>query len=225
MTWLARLKKQKGPDTHPTKPTEPTEPGFVGFVGTPEGHIQKISGSVEPANDAPATWNVVIPPGTSAAPIATFRAAPMALDAAQRAAGAPPSRDPDADCWPHSTAMTGAEIDTFTARLARFTDKGLLDLDAGERLADKLVIRGREQDDRRQCLECTHLHPGGAAGAAATGSGPVWPSGRGMRSCPPTLWASCSGATGLPMRCQPEKAGGKQDDGNQEQKIWSLEVG
>ena len=158
MTWLARLKKQKGPDTHPTKPTEP---GFVGFVGTPEGHIQKISGSVEPANDAPATWNVVIPPGTSAAPIATFRAAPMALDAAQRAAGAPPSRDPDADCWPHSTAMTGAEIDTFTARLARFTDKGLLDLDAGERLADKLVIRGREQDDRRQCLECTHLHRGG----------------------------------------------------------------
>ena len=152
MSWLARLKKQKGPDTHPT---EPTKPGFVGSVGTPDGHIHKISGSVEPANDAPDTWNVYIPPGTSAATIAKFRAASSALDAAQRAAGIPPLRDPDANCWPHSAAMTGAEIDTFTARLVRFTDKGL-DLDTSERLADKLVIRDRERDDKRLCLECGH---------------------------------------------------------------------
>lgn len=65
--------------------------------------------------------------------------------------------------WPASTAMTGAEIDTFMARLARFTDKGL-DLDAGERLADKLVRRDREQDDRRHCLECLHLNGGGRCG-------------------------------------------------------------
>lgn len=52
--------------------------------------------------------------------------------------------------------MTGAEIDTFTARLVRFTDKGLT-LDDGEVLADKLVTRDRESDDRRLCLECTHL--------------------------------------------------------------------
>lgn len=64
--------------------------------------------------------------------------------------------DPDRWAWPHSAAMTGAEIDTFTARLARFTDKGLT-LDDGEALADKLVMRDREADDRRLCLECTHL--------------------------------------------------------------------
>ena len=52
--------------------------------------------------------------------------------------------------------MTGAEIDTFTARLSRFTDKGLI-LDDGEALADKLVIRDRESDDRHLCLECLHL--------------------------------------------------------------------
>ena len=156
MSWLARLKRQKAPDTHPTKPTEP---GFVGFVGTPDGHIQKISGSVEPANEAPDTWNVYIPPGTSAATIAKFRAASMALDAAQCPAGVRPLHDPDADCWPHSAAMTGAEIDIFTARLVRFTDKGLY-MDAGERLADKLVIRDRERNDRRLCLECLHLHRG-----------------------------------------------------------------
>ena len=121
MSWLARLKRHKGPDTDPT---EPTKPGFVGFVGTPDGHIQEITGSAEPANDAPA--------------------------------------DSDRWCWPHSVAMNGREIDTFAARLARFTDKGL-DLDAGERLADRLVIRDREHDDRRLCLECLHLH-GGAGG-------------------------------------------------------------
>ncbi len=64
--------------------------------------------------------------------------------------------NPDRWCYPYSTAMTGREIDTFTARLARFTNKGL-GLDAGERLADKLVIRDRDKDDRRICLECSHL--------------------------------------------------------------------
>ena len=52
--------------------------------------------------------------------------------------------------------MNSMEIDTFTARLARFTDKGL-GLDDAEALADKLVTRDRESDDRRLCLECFHL--------------------------------------------------------------------
>ena len=64
--------------------------------------------------------------------------------------------DRDRWCWPHSTAMNSGEIDTYTARLARFTDKGMSLADA-ERLADKLVIRDRDGDDRRLCLECTHL--------------------------------------------------------------------
>lgn len=59
--------------------------------------------------------------------------------------------------------MNGAEIDTFTARLARFTDKGL-GLNDAEALADKLVTRDREADDRRLCLECVHL-AGHAAGS------------------------------------------------------------
>ena len=73
--------------------------------------------------------------------------------------GAP---DPDRWCWPLSEAMNTAEIDTFMARLARFTDKGL-SLDMAEALADKLVKRDREKDDRRLCLECVHL-AGHAAG-------------------------------------------------------------
>ena len=125
MSWLARLKNPKGPDTHPTKTTETIgiakDPVFVVSVGTRGGHIQKHEVMFVAAN------------GTGT--------------------------DPDRWCWPHSSAMNTCEIDTFTARLARFTDKGL-DLDAGERWADKLVLRERESDDRQICLECTHLHQG-----------------------------------------------------------------
>jgi hypothetical protein len=59
--------------------------------------------------------------------------------------------------------MNGAEIDTFMARLARFIDEGLV-LEEAEALADKLVIRDREADDRRVCLECVHLRHGGRCG-------------------------------------------------------------
>lgn len=66
----------------------------------------------------------------------------------------------DRSCWPHSQAMNSGEIDTFTARLGRFTDKGMA-YDQAEALADKLVQRDREGDDRRLCLECRHLQGAG----------------------------------------------------------------
>ena len=81
--------------------------------------------------------------------------------APNRAANAP-APDSDRWCWPVSAAMNTGEIDTFTARLTLFTDKGLK-LDDAETLADKLVIRDREKDDRRLCLECLHLAGYGAA--------------------------------------------------------------
>lgn len=74
-----------------------------------------------------------------------------------------PAPDSNRWCWPHSSAMNGAEIETFTARLTRFTDKGLR-LDDADDLADKLVRRDRDLDDRRLCLECIHL--AGQSGAA-----------------------------------------------------------
>ena len=64
--------------------------------------------------------------------------------------------DPDRWCWPHTQAMNTAEIDTFMARLARFTDKRMA-LEAAEALADRLVARDREADARRVCVECAHL--------------------------------------------------------------------
>lgn len=68
--------------------------------------------------------------------------------------------DPDRWCWPHSSAMNGEEIDTYTRRLHQFTRCGLAEPEA-ESLADKLVTRDREFDDRRLCLECLNLKTGG----------------------------------------------------------------
>lgn len=68
-----------------------------------------------------------------------------------------PAVDPDRWCWPKSEAMNSVEIDTFVARLEQFTNIGLPLID-GESLADKLVVRDREADDRRFCLECRHLY-------------------------------------------------------------------
>ncbi len=72
-----------------------------------------------------------------------------------------PAPDLDRWCWPHSSAMNTAEIENFTARLLRCTAKGLPVLDS-EALADKLVNRDREQDDRVICLECMNLGGYGA---------------------------------------------------------------
>jgi hypothetical protein len=71
------------------------------------------------------------------------------------------SIDFDRWCWPHSTAMNTREMDTFLARMARFADVGMSYM-AAERLADQLVIRDRDSDDRRLCLECRHLSGRGA---------------------------------------------------------------
>lgn len=56
MGWLARLKNQKSPDTHPTKTTKTVS---VVSVGYPQGYFQKFDGAVAnpetPAANAPAT--------------------------------------------------------------------------------------------------------------------------------------------------------------------------
>ena len=168
MSWLARLKTSKTPEKDASKTTETV---FVVSEAPTLAPLQKIEAAAAAANDpapTPATVQMVStadsasgavidigtirPPGLSA----KLQAASLALDAQIHAAGALPGYDPDRDCWPHSTAMKGSEIDLFTARMARFTDKGVRHADA-ESLVDKLVIRDRDSDDRRLCLECSHL--------------------------------------------------------------------
>ncbi len=94
------------------------------------------------------------PAGTPSTAPDKVRAASLALDAVILASGM--EADPDCWCWPESTALNTAEMEAFTVRLSRFTDMGLT-MSLSESLADKLVIRDRDGDDRRLCLECPHL--------------------------------------------------------------------
>ena len=148
MTWLARLKKTGAvPEMDATKPTKP---GFVGSVAPIPAHTRKFEGDLKAANDTADAGPATTPTTT----VDKFRAASLALDAVIHPSGV--AADKDRCCWPNGTAMTTAELDAFTARLCRFTDKGLF-VAYAETLADKLVKRDREGDDRRLCLECTDL--------------------------------------------------------------------
>jgi hypothetical protein len=93
----------------------------------------------------------------------------------------------DACCWPHSDAMNGAELDAMVIRLQLFERLGVVEAKA-DNLADRLVSRDRQHDDRRLCLECAHLGDRGRCLAAAAGRLPadrcVEPVPDVLRRCP-----------------------------------------
>jgi len=60
----------------------------------------------------------------------------------------------------HSPSWSEAEIATFTTRVLVFMRRGIDSEDADD-LAERLVVRDREGDDRALCLECRH-HSGRA---------------------------------------------------------------
>jgi hypothetical protein len=66
-------------------------------------------------------------------------------------------KDSDRWCWPHSSAMNGREINIFLIRLEHFRSIGI-GLNSAENLADRLVIRDRDLDDRVMCVECKYLY-------------------------------------------------------------------
>ncbi len=70
------------------------------------------------------------------------------------------ANDPARWCWPNTTAMSPAEINTFLARQRLFLSRGA-SADMAEALADRMVRRDREGDDRGLCLECQHLRGSG----------------------------------------------------------------
>lgn len=148
MNWLARLKKTQMPPNMDA--TNATKSGFVGFVASILAPIQKIECVSAAANDPAQAVGLVANP-----PVARLVSTPVSSTAAV-------VDDPDRWCWPHSSAMTGREIDTMAERTHLFNRRGLAALEA-ELLADKLVTRDREADDRRLCLECVHLSRAGGA--------------------------------------------------------------
>jgi hypothetical protein len=127
------------------------------------GLLDLIRGTPISANNRPATAIVAMDASNSPPTIAK-------IAVAQSSAPEIHSRDllpadavtqecdlnPDRYCWPHSIAMNTGEFDLFLVRLEAFIAKGLNEPKA-EELADRLVRRDRESDDRRTCFECGHL--------------------------------------------------------------------
>lgn len=157
--WLERLKTQDSANLDATNATDPSNVAFVASI--PE-HLSKTTGAADVVNGAtpglekpePLLWHVISTPQTSAAAMSEFQTASDSLDRTIDVVGV--MADPDRWCWPQGTAMNGQEIEVFTQRLKQFTDRRVRVTDA-EALADKLVKRDREKDDRRLCLECSHL--------------------------------------------------------------------
>lgn len=56
---------------------------------------------------------------------------------------------------PDEPSMSDVEIERFQARVERLTSRAL-GLTQAEALADSLLIRDRQRDDRRMCVECIH---------------------------------------------------------------------
>lgn len=74
---------------------------------------------------------------------------------------------------PHVARWPGAHTDggdgtAFALRVQRFTERGMSESDAAD-LAGRLSLRDQDGDDRRICLECSHLGSSGRCIAAATG--------------------------------------------------------
>lgn len=134
-----------------------------GFATATPATVATVKPLIPPSVASVATVNVANPQNPAANdPAPTPKAAAVNVDLIpQQGDEVSTTLAIDPDRWPQSPAITSRDTDTFTARLARFTAKGLTHTD-GEALADKLVQRDRESDDRRLCLECSHLSGRGA---------------------------------------------------------------
>ena len=70
------------------------------------------------------------------------------------------------DC--HAGSWSDDEISAFSARVQFLLRRGIGAGDADD-LAERLTLRDRDGDDRRMCVECSHLGDGGRCLAAAAG--------------------------------------------------------
>lgn len=156
MSWRDKVQAMRDGVNHENTPahlpTKPTEPGCVSFGSTPLPPILKNQGA---ANDL-AQVSVLVKGRAVIPPLTAEMAVGKVLVCSEGRAETAVTPEQDRWCWPHSSAMVGAEIDTFTQRLQQFTRRALTQVEA-ETLSDRLVLRDRDSDVRRLCLECLHL--------------------------------------------------------------------
>ena len=68
----------------------------------------------------------------------------------------------------HACGWDDDELSAFTTRVLMLQRRGI-GADHADDLAERLTLRDREGDDRRMCVECSHLGDGGRCLATAAG--------------------------------------------------------
>lgn len=134
-------------EAEPVAPATPAEPASVTAKPAPVLDRTPITPVTPPSVD-PAKYSATLPlPGLGVSP--------RMSDAEFRAC--------------HSGGWSSAEVESFLLREGYLHRSGRAD---AEELAERLVLRDRQRDDRRLCLECAELRPDGFCQAAARGELP-----------------------------------------------------
>lgn len=176
--------------------TEGGDGGFLGSLAPPGGHFQKLPepAPTAPAEPDALDWHALDAAYQAhhwqcrtciAGSQGRGQRCPVGLslwrgyEAAERVRDRAPDGESDTKRAPcprvtgdnHQAearaAMSDAEVDRFMARVVRFVDRGL-ELGQAESIADALVLRDREGDDRRMCIECQHYTSTRSCGRAWT---------------------------------------------------------
>ena len=90
----------------------------------------------------------------------------LALTATRRSGNPLMTAEQADDC--HAGAWDDNELTAFTTRVLMLQRRGI-EADDADNLAERLTLRDRDGDDRRMCVECSHLGDGGRCLAAAAG--------------------------------------------------------
>ena len=144
--WLNRLKSQNTPDIDHTKTTE-TIIGVLSVVSV--GSIAEVL--VKLTKSCSLAKETDVAEGVAASNDSVILSDQL-----------------DRWCWPNSDAMNSAEVDSFASRVSLFSRQGIA-IEKSEFLSDSLRQRDRRRDDRRVCIECTHLKRGKCGNYRAAG--------------------------------------------------------
>ena len=116
------------------------------------GLVDIIRGKQKSADDGCATAIRATDEQKSGTFVAKIAVAPIEINEknAARAKSSPSSED---HRWPE---IDSSELDLFVRRKTEFVARGV-DEAQSEELADQLMVRDQDMDDRRMCYECNHL--------------------------------------------------------------------
>lgn len=151
MNWLARLKSQTRSSEQATNATTIQSVAFVASTTEVNRTTQRLPPSNLPPPALCPVQNIGMATNATSAQNIAFVAPPTVQETDLRTVS-----NPDGLWQPYSQVMSEQELNLLVFRLEKFASKGLPLADS-EGLAERLVRRDRDSDERKLCMECQHL--------------------------------------------------------------------